>query len=322
MPRSPFCRSFHTCCFCIALLVLQACTPAPDALPDQRKRVLLVGVDGVQLEKLQQLATPSLAPMLFSPAYAGGVTGTETQQATSSGPGWSTLLTGVWANKHRITDNSSILADFRYPSLVRRIWSQQPDLRIAISINWGNPYVYYFPHEVIFSELFHWQPGNDPGITETVVDLIANNRADVIFTHIDDPDTTGHSEGFSPAYDEELLEFDQQFGQMYTAVEQRRATFPDEEWLILIVTDHGREASGFGHGGQSLLEKTAFIAMDSTRPSTFFQAAAEQVPDSLETLYLQPSQADVMPTILDHLNIPIDPAWQLDGTSLLDSGAL
>ena len=39
-------------------------------------------------------------------AYAGGQIGQVTQQPTVSGPGWSTILTGVWANRHNVTDNN------------------------------------------------------------------------------------------------------------------------------------------------------------------------------------------------------------------------
>lgn len=81
--------------------------PASGSAP----RVLLLGIDGVQLEELQQISTPNFNRLQVRKAYTGGVDGEASQQKTSSGPGWSTILTGVWANKHQITANDSDLAN-------------------------------------------------------------------------------------------------------------------------------------------------------------------------------------------------------------------
>ncbi|HET6415506.1 MAG TPA: hypothetical protein VFG22_04370, partial [Polyangiales bacterium] len=60
---------------------------------------------------LQQASTPVLDDLVANgavtyDAFAGGEPGTPTEQATFSGPGWSSILTGVWVDKHGVTDNS------------------------------------------------------------------------------------------------------------------------------------------------------------------------------------------------------------------------
>ena len=71
-----------------------------------------------------------------------------------------------------------------------------------------------------------------------------------------------------------------------------------ENWLVLIVSDHG--GIGKGHGGQSPEEKTIpFIMWGNTVDN--------------RKIVPFPSQVDVVPTILNHLKIEAPPTWDLDG---------
>ena len=81
-----------------------------------------------------------------------------------------------------------------------------------------------------------------------------------------------------------------------------RPAYPDEDWLILISTDHGRRPDG-GHGGNSPEEMTIFIL--ASGPAT--QDWPPPGPAGI---------VDVAATALDHLGIAIDPAWELDGMPL------
>ena len=81
-----------------------------------------------------------------------------------------------------------------------------------------------------------------------------------------------------------------------------RATYAQEDWLILMSTDHGRTEEG-GHGGDTPEERTIFYL--ASGPS-----AAMGTPS--DTVYI----VDVPVTALTHLGIPIDPAWQLDGKAV------
>lgn len=37
-------------------------------------------------------------------------------------------------------------------------------------------------------------------------------------------------------------------GRIMKGVEEREKKYPNEDWLILTTTDHGRDAEGCGHG--------------------------------------------------------------------------
>lgn len=71
------------------------------------KKVLLIGVDGLQYEKIKQQHTPNFDAFKMVKAYAGGIVGTPSQQTTGSGPGWMTILTGVWTDQHGVISNDT-----------------------------------------------------------------------------------------------------------------------------------------------------------------------------------------------------------------------
>ncbi|MGL4604442.1 MAG: hypothetical protein ACRCU9_09865, partial [Iodobacter sp.] len=81
--------------------------PAPVPMPaNATKKALLIGIDGLQydvlLEALANKQLSTLAKLNLMPSYAGGVMGSATQQQTLSGPGWASILSGAWANRHEV----------------------------------------------------------------------------------------------------------------------------------------------------------------------------------------------------------------------------
>ena len=76
---------------------------------DQRARVLFIGIDGCRTDAVFAAKTPNLHALMETGAYstATNILGTRDDAAdTVSGPGWSNLLTGVWADKHGVLNNN------------------------------------------------------------------------------------------------------------------------------------------------------------------------------------------------------------------------
>src|SRR5690348_9571798 len=86
---------------------------SPISHTDTDKHVLLIGIDGCKpsalelaLQEIEQVGEgelPYFQELFHSGVYdldiySGGRVGTETEQPTDSGPSWTTILTGVWAN--------------------------------------------------------------------------------------------------------------------------------------------------------------------------------------------------------------------------------
>ncbi|WP_052055363.1 DUF6454 family protein [Myxosarcina sp. GI1] len=270
------------------------------------KKAIVIGIDGAQLEKLEETLTPNLDSLNIIESFTGGVEGTETEEQTYSGPGWGTLLTGVWANKHGIVENDDTLrANPEYPSIFEYVNNDDPNSYLASVVNWG-PINDYFEEDIdsiVDFELTAPEPSDDNlaqdnFIAPTVADLILDKAPDYTFVHLDNVDVVGHDLGFSPEYLESITQADGHIGTILDAVEAREAQHPNEDWLVLVTTDHGREPTeGFDHGEQSDSERTTFIASNR----------------ELDNSPVAPA-TDVVPTVLDHLNIE---EGKLDGESLL-----
>ena len=84
---------------------------------------------------------------------------------------------------------------------------------------------------------------------------------DLIFGIYENPDHNGHSTGFGDTnyrYVAGVCGLDRFSYSMLTEV-KNRPTFDDEDWLVLIASDHGGTSNR--HGGQSVQEKTTFLAL-------------------------------------------------------------
>src|SRR5437762_3557085 len=103
------CFAFVSLCATISVLA----GPGRDN-PFAGRRVLLIGIDGCRADTIRKLVENGRAPHLSAlaksgtltwNAFAGGPENAEPMQETSSGPGWTTILTGVWRDRHGVADN-------------------------------------------------------------------------------------------------------------------------------------------------------------------------------------------------------------------------
>ncbi|SMC21838.1 phosphoglycerate mutase [Andreprevotia lacus DSM 23236] len=284
-------------------------------------KVLLIGIDGAQYEKMQALNLPNLNRLQVTRSYTGGVNGAASQQATVSGPGWATILTGVWTSKHHVVSNDSGLADARYPSLFKRVRDARPTAYIASVTHWGSINQQFFANDVA-SNNYNANGLADQAVADKVVALINTTPADFIFAHLDDVDEAGHSSGFGSAYNTALRDADTRMGQMLSAVQARQAQTGDD-WLVLVTTDHGREPLlGYNHGNQTQSEKTTFIGSNKVMNTEFTQRVVNVSNQDFGGLYGYAPQTWIAPTVLRHLGIEPQAAWQLDGAPLIGATAV
>ena len=72
-------------------------------------RVLVIGIDGVRPDALRIADTPAIDELISEGAFTNNtkILGDRYREnETISGPGWSSFLTGVWADKHGVNDNT------------------------------------------------------------------------------------------------------------------------------------------------------------------------------------------------------------------------
>lgn len=115
----------------------------------------------------------------------------------------------------------------------------------------------------------------------------------------------GHRFGDSPKFYQAIENADRQFKNIWDAIKLREKKY-DEDWLLIITTDHGRNVeTGNDHGGQSDRERTTWIATNSKQLNDRFKQS--------------PGIVDILPSILNHLkvSIPDDIAREIDGVPFI-----
>lgn len=287
-----------------------------DADSSARAKVLVVGMDGLRIDRLTR--SPANAPVLhglmatgahgtsllpYGRAEDGASAGTA---YTDSGPGWSSVLTGVWPERHGVTGNDFLGADYpRYPDFLSRAVTTRPGLRTAAVVSWpelvdrgvlGTA----IGRRVRYDGESDGYETTDRLVAHTAARLLTEDAADALFVYFGATDEAGHATGpLSPAYDRALLAQDAHLGRLLEAIDARRA---GELWTVLVTTDHGHRDTG-GHGGDTRAEREVFVIL--AEPGT-------PAGTRLDT----PRLIDIAPTVLDRLGIPVDPSWGLQGRAL------
>ncbi|MDG9708804.1 ectonucleotide pyrophosphatase/phosphodiesterase [Streptomyces sp. DH10] len=281
-----------------------------------RAKVLVVGMDGLRNDRL--IRSHATAPVLHG-LMATGAHGTSMlpygraedgpsagTAYTDSGPGWSSVLTGVWPDRHGVTGNDFLGADYtRYPDFLSRAATARPGLRTAAVVSWPElvdrgvlgPAI---GRRVRYDGESDGYEPTDRLVADTAARWLTEDDPDVVFVYFGATDEAGHATGpLSPAYDRALLAQDTHLGRLLEAIDARRAR---EHWTVLVTTDHGHLDTG-GHGGDTHAEREVFVIL-----------AGPGVPGG--TRLDTPRLVDIAPTVLDRLGIPVDPAWGLPGRAL------
>ncbi|USS56930.1 alkaline phosphatase family protein [Pseudomonas kermanshahensis] len=305
----------------MTLVLLAACDPAQHA---RQPKTLIIGIEGVQLERYEALGDASNLQkrLYYGSAYTGGITGKASEQPTLSGPGWVTLLTGVWSNKHGVDSNAeSLRVAPAFPSLFKRLRQALPTAYLSSVVNWS-PINTAFLLEDAHGNDVRESGLSDDNVIARALQILDTTPADFTFIQLGGPDAAGHNGGFDNRYQQALRKADNQVGELLDAVELRSRRHPREDWLVIVSTDHGRDYWGKGHGGVTEQEKTIFIASNKPLNEELTQPSVPQENPGPNNLYRLPTQTSVAPTVLRHMGLTLQPQWLLDGTPLLgDAGA-
>lgn len=269
-------------------------------------KVLLIGLDGVRVDILAQAHTPNIDALAGAGLFSDQAW---TGEETVSGPGWSSMLIGVWADKHGVHNN-----DFgenvyhQFPDFLTRLERVDSTFNTFAVLDWpplgeqvdGGPLVSdAIDVKITFDGETLGYDVSDSLSVIAAVQHLSTADPDASFVYLGNIDVVGHdTSSLDPQYLAAIEAADRQVGRLIDAV-QARANYRNEDWLILMSTDHGRRDDG-GHGGQSIEERTIFyLASGSAR-------ASNQRPDG-------PFIVDIAVTALDHLGVTLDPGWELDG---------
>lgn len=253
----------------------------------QIPKVLIIGIDGVRSDALEVAHTPNLDGLIAEAIYSPDALNDD---ITISGPGWSAILCGVWSDKHLVTGNNFSGNNYEeYPSLFRRIEDFNANFHTVSFCHWGP----INDHIVGEDADFKLNLSTDAEVENQAAAYLGVNDPDVMFLHFDDVDGAGHGSGFSPdnpTYISAIEQTDLHVGGVLEAV-RNRSTYAQEDWLVLVTTDHG--GLGTSHGGNSFAEQRVFFIASKndleprliTRDSMYEPASEDPCFEREETLY-------------------------------------
>lgn len=319
------------CLILLLTIAISGCNQAVEP-PAKTPKAVFIIVDGIPADVLEDTSTPFLDSISgeggYARAYVGGTPGEESESPTSSAIGYNSLLTGTWANKHNVYDNVIGDPNYEYWDIFRIVKAHDPSLQTAIFSTWtdnrtkligdglaaagGYKLDYAFDGFELDLERFPHDPMSDyiRNIDELVTDeaarFIASDGPDLSWVYLQYTDDVGHRYGDGPEMTSAVELMDGQIGRIWSAVQNRQRSH-DEDWMILITTDHGRDANtGRGHGNQTKRERTTWIVSNS---------------DKLNSHFIElPAIVDILPSIATHLQleIPANIQDQLDGRGFID----
>lgn len=282
------------------------------------RKVLVIGIDGLMYEyidavddpELNEPPTPNFSQFTLTKSFAGGLLNTSSHQPSYSGPSWSSILTGTWVDAHGVNANNGKAV--AVPSIFSTLKQRDPSLNSGSFAAWtpinSGHLVKEMPHIDRRVDGAYRPDGEslDKFITDQLVAELETEDSNLnfIFTHLDEVDGAGHACGWCERYETSLSTTDEHLGRVMAAIDQRELNF-NEEWLVMVVSDHGHRPAG-GHGGDTVVERTSVIGVN--RPELFNEflttpAAPLPLSDSEEqnTLMGYPAITTVVPTAMAYL---------------------
>ncbi|GAB3815990.1 alkaline phosphatase family protein [Kribbella italica] len=239
-----------------------------DAAPRARpQKVLVIGIDGALLSKIQAFDTPALKGLIATGSSSRTTLYAQPFAPTLSGPGWATNATGVWPDKHKVTSNSwgTGTALTRYPDFLTRLARAG---RTTYAIADWTPLTTNSAGQAIFSDevqrkvtydgdALGWAEA-DRRIAADASAYLKNTGPDASFVYFGDVDIAGHSCGADGACYRTALEKTDQHVATVLAGVKARSTYAQEDWTVMVTADHGHTPGG-GHGGSSAAERSSFL---------------------------------------------------------------
>jgi len=269
-------------------LLLLVVDPAAGA----QKKALVIGIDGARADCVLLANAANLHRLRSEGAWSFRA---QCGSHTKSGPSWSSMFCGVWDDKTAVIDNNLAPANYAtYPDFFTRLERANSNL---FTISLGR---WEVANLITLGADIRYTGGSDTANVTNAIARLTNSNPDVMFIHFLHVDDTGHASGFHPSvsnYLRAIETVDALIGQVLRAL-TNRLNYAAEDWLILVVADHG-----------GLLDKTH--GADTPEERTIFYIAHGPSAARGELLPV-PALVDVCATVLTHVGVPINPAWSLD----------
>lgn len=244
----------------LAVSILAFC--AHSFAGEKRPMALLIMVDGMRADAVEVDAMPNLLRLregAWRKGYkaAWSLTGQSDASADpSSAPNHVSIATGVNKTKHGVAKNADLTENAydyaTYPTWLKRVVNADSSRKALFVYSWKQD-AYLGPAEGVE---FIGGTIDDTAQTDAInapllaARLASDDAPDATMYFIDTPDHVGHGLGdnfypMSAAYRKALADVDFYIGMCLDAIASR-ATFEEEDWLILVTSDHGGYSNQHG----------------------------------------------------------------------------
>ncbi len=246
------------------------------AMSGERKKVLLIAFDAVRSDALLNIVASankdkyphsedvpgsgistlkSEGGLYFS--YAGGeLSDKKTWQESSTIPGFATILSGKWGIENGVITNND---GYEYHSDTFLLNCARAGKKVSFNAAWDAFFDCLFAKEkeMDMANYRFYQSKSDSETYRNIEKSILNGD-DVIFGIFENPDNNGHRYIFrnkNHAYVKAVVDSDRY---AYFLIETAKKNFPDDDWMFMIVTDHGGHM--YRHGTRKFEDLVTFIA--------------------------------------------------------------
>jgi hypothetical protein len=282
------------------------------SLEAKERKVLTIAMDGVRPDALAAANTPNIDSLLngsfFGTAGPSGIFSmtAQAERLTFSGPGWGAYMTGLHVDRHGADTNG-----FEHVVPGTTDWfvpleAYEPGLSTHRVLTWQIASD-SFPSGADTVDNYEYSNNGDQLMTNRVTQLMQDPASDAVMMFYSDTDTAGHTCGFSPTaacYISAIEKVDGQIGQILTAMHSR-PTFANEDWLVVITSDHG--GLGTEHAGGLPEERTIPFIVAGPLATTVLPQA-------------NPRQVDVAATVLTYFGAPIPSNYDGHAVGLTPAG--
>lgn len=239
----------------------------------QLRHVLIIGIDGARWDIV---AEEGVAERVAGLAAEGAWHRMTMEVPTLSGPGWSSILTGTTHAEHGVSDNLLVGSRlWHHPDVLSRAFHRDTTTRTFAAAGWPVLVDPHGPGPVIHPRVDQQNAGLhrvivrdgethgyvkvDADIAAVVAAQLRGEAFDVGFVYFCDADDAGHLHGLvdDAHYREALSRVDAHVDTLVTEVSRRHSELV-EDWLVVLVTDHGHLDEG-GHGGAHPRERESWV---------------------------------------------------------------
>ncbi|MBO9732132.1 MAG: DUF4983 domain-containing protein [Chitinophaga sp.] len=224
----------------------------PDSLPPAiKKKVLVIAIEGARGQVVRDAAVPNIKSLLSNSVYSwDAVTDTSTRDAAA----WASLFTGAVNYKNGVTGaayaGNNLAA---YPSFAQRLADRSLNITSISSSASFNDTLAGVTRLVKTI-------GDDLAAKDSAIERLQHSNPDVLVVAFSSVNAAGINNGFTAnatAYTDAIHQVDAYIGEIL-GVLKSRSNYNQEDWLIVIGSNHGGTDGGT-YGGSSFPERNNFL---------------------------------------------------------------